>query len=171
MTSRYVDLWIYRHIAIQEPLRRYDPIQRIHERSHIDLWFLQTIEHIVNLEGRIRAASRTGCSSGLMLEAKQTGFADRQIADLQRLDETKIRKQRETLGIFPCVKQIDTLAAEYPAQTNYLYLTYNGHEDDIAPHAEPLRSIVVLGSGPDRIGSSTACDWGSVNRVRTLPWL
>src|SRR5438093_880171 len=157
-----------RVFAIPEAIKHGYPIQRIHELSHIDLWFLQRIEHIVNLEGRIRAASRTGCSSGLMLEAKQSGFADRQIADLQRLDETKIRKQRETLGIFPCVKQIDTLAAEYPAQTNYLYLTYNGHEDDIAPHAEPLKSIVVLGSGPYRIGSSVEFDWCSVNAVKTL---
>ena len=157
-----------RVFAIPEAIKHGYPIQRIHELSHIDLWFLQRIEHIVKLEHRIRAASRTGCSSGLMLEAKQAGFADRQIADLQRSDETKIRKQRETLGIFPCVKQIDTLAAEYPAQTNYLYLTYNGHEDDIAPHAEPLKSIVVLGSGPYRIGSSVEFDWCSVNAVKTL---
>src|SRR5437870_24273 len=155
-----------RVFAIPEAIKHGYPIQRIHELSHIDLWFLQRIEHIVNLEGRIRAASRTGCSSGLMLEAKQTGFADRQIADLQRLDETKIRKQRETLGIFPCVKQIDTLAAEYPAQTNYLYLTYNGQDDDIA--WERTNSVIVLGSGAYRIGSSVEFDWCCVNTVQTL---
>src|SRR5437773_8345453 len=156
-----------RVFAIPEAIKHGYPIQRIHELSHIDLWFLQRIEHIVNLEHRIRAASRTGCSSGLMLEAKQAGFADRQIADLQRSDETKIRRQRETLGIFPCVKQIDTLAAEYPAQTNYLYLTYNGHEDDVAPGSLE-NAVLVLGSGAYRIGSSVEFDWSAVNAVQAL---
>ncbi len=157
-----------RVFAIPEAIKRGVPIQRIYELSHIDLWFLQKIEHIVKLEQRIRAVSPDGCSSGLMLEAKQAGFAVRQIADLQRSEETQIRQQRETLGIFPSVKQIDTLAAEYPAQTNYLYLTYNGHEDDIATDGERLNSIVVLGSGPYRIGSSVEFDWCSVNAVKTL---
>src|SRR5437870_7619236 len=159
-----------RVFAIPEAIKHGYPIQRIHELSHIDLWFLQRIEHIVKLEHRIRAASRTGCSSGLMLEAKQAGFADRQIADLQRSDETKIRKQRETLGIAPCVKQIDTLAAEYPAQTNYLYLTYNAQEDDLTyrDSTDTRKSVIVLGSGAYRIGSSVEFDWCCVNAVRTL---
>src|SRR5437773_10790556 len=157
-----------RVFAIPEAIKHGYPIQRIHELTNIHMWFLQKIAHIVKLEQRIRAVCPDGCSSGLMLEAKKAGFADRQIDGLQGSEETQIRQQRETLGIFPSVKQIDTLAAEYPAQTNYLYLTYNGHEDDIAPHSEPVKSIVVLGSGPYRIGSSVEFDWCSVNAVKTL---
>ena len=87
-------------------------------------------------------------------------------ANLTGRTESAIRALRQTMGIAPCIKQIDTLAAEYPAQTNYLYLTYNGQEDDIQPGGE--QSVIVLGSGPYRIGSSVEFDWCSVNAAHTV---
>ena len=101
----------------------------------------------------------------LLLEAKRSGFADRQIARSLSRGSSGPRT-RHAYGIVPCVKQIDTLAAEYPAQTNYLYLTYNGQEDDVA--CSEKKSVVVLGSGAYRIGSSVEFDWCCVNTVLTL---
>ena len=105
-------------------------------------------------------------SKALLLEAKKHGFSDEQIAHITGLDEDRIYAARHRLGMFPCTKQIDTLAAEYPAQTNYLYLTYNGTEDDII--YDDSKSVIVLGSGSYRIGSSVEFDWCCMNAVRTL---
>jgi carbamoyl-phosphate synthase large subunit len=88
----------------------------------------------------------------LFKEAKQRGFSDLQIAILTQSDELKVRKRRKKLGIIPCVKQIDTLAAEYPTKTNYLYLTYNGCKDDL--DFKDKKQVIVLGGGAYRIGSS-----------------
>jgi carbamoyl-phosphate synthase large subunit len=141
--------------AALEALRRGYGIEQIHRLSHIDRWFLQKLRNIVDLE-----------KSPDLRRAKRAGFSDAQIASLKNTTPEKIREEREAAGIVPCVKQIDTLAGEYPAQTNYLYLTYNGAEDDVA---EPLENaVMVLGSGAYRIGSSVEFDWCAVNAVQAL---
>ncbi len=155
-----------RVFAIPEAIKRGLSIDRIHDLSHIDKWFLYKIRHIVEIEERLRQRASQGCSRELLTEAKQAGFADRQIAGMVGLTEPQIRGQRKHWNIVPRVKQIDTLAAEYPAQTNYLYLTYNGQDDDIA--RESTNSVIVLGSGAYRIGSSVEFDWCCVNTVQTL---
>ncbi len=156
-----------RIFAIAEALARGVAIQRIHELSRIDTWFLQKIDRIVRTGTRLRQESaRNPLPRALLAEAKRSGFADRQIAELTGAVEANVRRQREAYGIHPRVKQIDTLAAEYPAKTNYLYLTYNADEDDVA--ARDSNTVVVLGSGAYCIGSSVEFDWCSVNTVLTL---
>jgi len=156
-----------RVFAIAEALRQGMSIDRIHELSHIDRWFLQRIEHIVRIGQRLRTQGDIEpLPRDLLLEAKQAGFADRQIAALTGRREWDVRTQRETYGMHPRIKQIDTLAAEYPARTNYLYLTYNGDEDDVG--ADDGDAVIVLGSGAYCIGSSVEFDWCSVNTVLTL---
>lgn len=100
-----------------------------------------------------------------MLKAKKLGFSDVQLGELFKASEDEVRAYRLSLGIEPFVKQIDTLAAEYPAQTNYLYMTYHGSEHDIT---EKSNSHIVLGSGSYRIGSSVEFDWCGVSTIRTL---
>ncbi len=155
-----------RVFAIPEALRRGYTTEDIHRLSHIDCWFLQKIENIVETEKQIVACQGSACPTELLLRAKKAGFSDRQLGTLTRSSELDIRRQREQSGIVPVVKQIDTLAAEYPAQTNYLYLTYNGCEDDVTFDQE--ETVIVLGSGAYRIGSSVEFDWCSVNTVQTL---
>ncbi|MGH7417591.1 MAG: carbamoyl phosphate synthase large subunit, partial [Candidatus Rokuibacteriota bacterium] len=156
-----------RVFAVAEALRRGASIERIHELSRIDRWFLQRIARVVEVAERVRAHGGTEpLPRALMLDAKQTGFADRQLAALTGSREWDVRAQREAWGLHPHVKQIDTLAAEYPAQTNYLYLTYNGQEDDVA--AGEGDAVIVLGSGAYCIGSSVEFDWCSVNAGLTL---
>ncbi|TAK84940.1 MAG: carbamoyl-phosphate synthase (glutamine-hydrolyzing) large subunit [Betaproteobacteria bacterium] len=150
------------HVAA-EALRRGYTLERINELSHIDRWFLQKLQHIVRIEQRLKAQ----VSRETLLEAKRAGFSDAQIAALSDSSVEKIRETREAAGIVPRVKQIDTLAGEYPAQTNYLYLTYNGEEDDIAA-GDLEKSVLVLGSGAYRIGSSVEFDWCAVNTVQAL---
>ena len=142
--------------AILEGLRQGMSVDHIHALSHIDRWFLQRLARIVSLEKNLDLA-----------EAKRAGFSDAQIARLQNKSIEQIRAEREAAGIVPCVKQIDTLAGEYPAQTNYLYLTYNGTEDDV-PAGSMENGVLVLGSGPYRIGSSVEFDWCAVNAVQSL---
>jgi carbamoyl-phosphate synthase large subunit len=155
-----------RVFAVAEALRGGMSIERIHDLSRIDRWFLQRIAHIVEVAERLSAHPGVPLPRALMLEAKQTGFADRQIAGLTGTREWDVRAHREALGLQPSVKQIDTLAGEYPAQTNYLYLTYNGQEDDVAPGQGD--AVIVLGSGAYCIGSSVEFDWCSVNAAMTL---
>jgi carbamoyl-phosphate synthase large subunit len=155
-----------RVFAIAEAFRRGYSIERIHELSRIDRWFLQRIARVVEVAERVRAQRDEPLPRALMLEAKQAGFADRQLAALTGAREWDVRAQREALGLHPCVKQIDTLGGEYPAQTNYLYLTYNGQEDDVAAGAGD--AVIVLGSGAYCIGSSVEFDWCSVNAALTL---
>jgi carbamoyl-phosphate synthase large subunit len=138
-------------------------IDRIHQLSLIDQWFLVKIKNIVNTEENLR---RSNFDENLIRRAKKMGFSDRQIARCQNLEEMQVRSFREKFGIRPVVKQVDTLAAEWPAKTNYLYLTYGGTEDDIQVGANGRSSrMVVLGAGPYRIGSSVEFDWGTVNMV------
>jgi len=145
-----------------EALRRGYTLEDIHRLSHIDRWFLQKLKNVMHLEQRLVQHA----SSQVLQEAKRAGFSDVQIAALRNVQPEEIRAEREAAGIVPCVKQIDTLAGEYPAQTNYLYLTYNGTEDDVAGALE--NAVMVLGSGAYRIGSSVEFDWCAVNAVQAL---
>ncbi|MBP7621764.1 MAG: carbamoyl-phosphate synthase (glutamine-hydrolyzing) large subunit, partial [Gemmatimonadales bacterium] len=138
----------------------------IHRITHIDRWFLDKIAGVVEVEERLRARSLETLDRELLREAKQHGFSDAQVAAAIGSDEASVLSRRHDLGLHPSVKQIDTLAAEYPAATNYLYLTYNGAEDDVPYHQEG--TVMILGPGAYRIGSSVEFDWCCVNAARTL---
>ena len=168
-----------RIFVIAHALKRGYTIDRIHELTKIDKWFLEKLENIIRIEGELEQYNDiTNVPDSLLREAKQRGFSDFQLArtvshskaDEIEADMLKIRRYRKERGITPFVKQIDTLAAEYPAQTNYLYVTYNGTAHDI-DFAHDNRSVIVLGSGAYRIGSSVEFDWCSVsalNPIRSL---
>ncbi len=156
-----------RIFAVAQALREGFSIEQIHSLSLIDNWFLSGMKNIIEMEARLRTAEWPW-DRDLLLEAKQLGFADRQIASLKGIGEQEVRFTRTRLAITPFIKQIDTLAAEYPAQTNYLYVTYNGQEDDGEPPSDGRKTVIVLGSGAYRIGSSVEFDWCCVNTVRTL---
>jgi len=144
-------------------------IATIHQWSKIDPWFLHKIENIAAISREIKKAKKPRYD--LVLKAKQQGFADKQIGNLLNCSALKIKKFRQKQNILPLTKQIDTLAAEYPAKTNYLYLTYNGIEDDIKYNSAKnnrAKKIMVLGSGPYCIGSSVEFDWCCVNTARIL---
>lgn len=151
-------------------------VDRIHELTKIDRWFLEKLHNIIVTDNELREFDDIAkLPSGLLRTAKEQGFSDFQIAravrkeelDVTGADNQKVRKVRKEFGILPVVKQIDTLAAEYPAQTNYLYLTYNGSTNDVN-YLGDHRSVVVLGSGAYRIGSSVEFDWCSVNALMTV---
>ena len=155
-----------RIFAIAEALRQGYSVDKIHQLTKITKWFLYKMKNIVESEQKLRnlrgSKNLEGClTEEIMREAKQNGFSDLQIAQLVNSDEMTVRNYRKSLGVLPVVKQIDTMAAEFPAQTNYLYLTYHGVEDDIQLGEKD--QIVVLGSGPYRIGSSVEFDWCCVN--------
>ena len=153
-------------------------VERIHDLTKIDKWFLYRLHNIITTSHELGDV-RGGLDSldpALLRQAKEQGFSDFQIARLvirEELDRNtdasimKVRNLRKANGILPVVKQIDTLAAEYPAMTNYLYLTYNGTQNDI-DYEHDGRSVVVLGSGAYRIGSSVEFDWCSVNALLTI---
>ena len=155
-----------RIFAIPEAMKRGYSVDTIFHLTHIDRWFLHRIHHLVEMEADLARRTQTGLSPDLLLEAKQAGFSDLQIATLCDLDESQVRLDRLHNRIIPCVKQIDTLAAEYPAQTNYLYLTYNGIEDDV--RFDGSNSVLVVGSGAYRIGSSVEFDWCCVSTLHAL---
>ncbi len=151
-------------------------IQKIHDLTKIDLWFLQKLENIISLEKELGSFNAlNSLPDGTLLRAKQLGFSDFQIARLvTKCDNNVIEKEilnvrahRKSRGIVPVVKQIDTLAAEYPAQTNYLYVTYCGTANDVK-YVGDHKSVVVLGSGAYRIGSSVEFDWCGVNALNTI---
>lgn len=151
-------------------------VDQIHDLTKIDKWFLHKLHGIIDLEKDMEHYNELDkMPAALLREVKQKGFSDFQIArtvlhaaDLSMEDAiTRVRNHRKMMGITPWVKQIDTLAAEYPAQTNYLYLTYNASAHDIE-FAHDDRSVVVLGSGAYRIGSSVEFDWCSVSAVNTV---
>jgi carbamoyl-phosphate synthase large subunit len=153
-----------RIFAICEAMNQGYSIDHIYQLTSIDKWFLYKIKNVLEITKKISAEQEI--SRELLLEAKQAGFADQQIASLKGLEEIVVRQLREKHATYPSVKQIDTLAAEYPAQTNYLYLTYNGSEDDIV--CGEKNQVIVLGSGAYSIGSSVEFDWCCVNTVITL---
>lgn len=151
-------------------------IDRIHELTRIDRWFLEKLHHIVSIDERLKLQSLDTLEESLLREAKVYGFTDFQIARAIGLEGKtenmhaallKVRALRKQYGIVPVVKQIDTLAAEYPAQTNYLYVTYSGVASDI-DYTHDDKSIIVLGSGAYRIGSSVEFDWCGVQALNTI---
>jgi len=147
------------HVAIA--LKMGISVERIYKLSTVDPWFIEKIKNIITVEEKLKTSD---LDESLLWEAKKLGFADKQIARAKDKSPDEIRTLRKKLGVIPSVKQIDTLSAEWPAATNYLYLTYGGHSNDlIIPQDE--KGIVVLGAGPYRIGSSVEFDWGTVNMV------
>ena len=150
-------------------------IDQIHDLTKIDKWFLYKLYNIILTDRELYALdSETELTEELLRKAKCQGFSDFQIGRLIFKDKldiddamAKIRRYRKFLNVIPVVKQIDTLAAEFPAQTNYLYLTYNGTENDVEYKGDK-KSIIVLGSGAYRIGSSVEFDWCSVNALKTI---
>ena len=156
-------------------LPQYD-IERIHELTKIDKWFLYKLKHIIDIDEQLKRQHINTLDADLLREAKVYGFTDFQIARAIGLEQefdtmhkavVVVRNRRKQLGIVPVVKQIDTLAAEYPAQTNYLYVTYSGEKGDIQ-YENDHRSIIVLGSGAYRIGSSVEFDWCGVQALNTI---
>lgn len=134
-----------------------------HRRSQIDKWFLYHLQALAKWEKKLKASP---LSPALLKESKKLGFSDKAIGKIKKLDTQKVRDLRIKHGITPYVKQIDTLAGEFDAKTNYLYLTYHGMVHDIEPSSRP--PVIVLGSGPYCIGSSVEFDWCAVNTCRAL---
>jgi carbamoyl-phosphate synthase large subunit len=151
-----------RIFAVAEALRADVSVEKIHDLSRIDPWFLHKMRRIIELENELR---KSKLDAVLLARAKRAGFSDAQIAVLTKKKETEIRALRLKHAIRPIVKQIDTLAGEFPAQTNYLYLTYHGTENDVQPGTH---QVAVLGSGPYSIGSSVEFDWSCVQALKTL---
>lgn len=166
-----------RVFAISQALHSGYTIEQIHALTKIDCWFLDKLQSIVRTSQRLgEVAAIDKLPYELLLRAKRQGFSDFQIARFVLADKgvkagdkeaLAVRSQRKQLSIIPVVKQIDTLAAEYPAETNYLYLTYSGTHSDINYEGDG-RSVVVLGSGAYRIGSSVEFDWCGVNALQTI---
>jgi carbamoyl-phosphate synthase large subunit len=165
-----------RIFSIAEALEKGMPIERIYDLTKIDRWFLYKLRNIISIKDRLEKFNTLEeIPVDLLSLSKIYGFSDFQVARhvLKSLpgvandDMMKVRNYRKSLGIVPWIKQIDTLAAEYPARTNYLYLTYSGSEHDII-NENDKRSVIVLGSGAYRIGSSVEFDWCSVNAIETI---
>ena len=165
-----------RVFVLSKALQHGYTIDQIHELTKIDKWFLQKLQHLVDINKELCRFNINTLDKELLLEAKIYGFTDFQIARAIGLeDEVEnmhrasllVRNLRKHYGILPVVKQIDTLAAEYPAQTNYLYVTYGGTTHDVT-FSNDKRSIVVLGSGAYRIGSSVEFDWCGVQALNTI---
>ena len=171
MIAQYEDMEVIEHallhpndeiiFTIVKAIRAGITIERINQLSAVDPWFLIRIKSIVDMDDKMR---KSNFDEDLIREAKKIGFSDKQIGRCLDLDELKLRSLRQRFGIKPVIKQIDTLAAEWPAKTNYLYLTYGGQTDDIIVESK-RGNVIVLGAGPYRIGSSVEFDWGTVNMV------
>ncbi len=155
-----------RMFAIAEAMKRGYSIEKIRDLTKVTPWFLYKMKNIIDIEKKLAKLKLDNISEDLLREAKEKGFSDKQISILLDSDESKVRKARKKKGIVPVVKQIDTLAAEYPAKTNYLYMTYNGEEDDL--EFKEKKQVIVLGGGAYRIGSSVEFDWCCVNSVISL---
>ena len=165
-----------RVFVISKAMHKGYTVDQIHELTKIDKWFLEKLKHIIDIDEAMKKCNINTLDKELLRTAKIYGFTDFQIARAVGLeDELKsmrkaslvVRSRRKNYGILPVVKQIDTLAAEYPAQTNYLYVTYAGVKSDIT-FENDKRSIVVLGSGAYRIGSSVEFDWCGVQALNTI---
>ena len=186
-----------RLFGIAEALRLGWSVDRIHALTQVDRWFLYKIQNIVECASRLGRHTLASLPADLLLEAKKNGFSDKQVSVLTGSNEHNVRRKRLAAGIAPVVKQIDTLAAEYPARTNYLYLTYHGSEHDLDfgrrarrantggavgeegnpagrdgsrkdPPDQAEKKIMILGSGSYSIGSSVEFDWCSVNTAHEL---
>ena len=166
-----------RVFVISKAMHKDYTIDQIHELTKIDKWFLQKLKHIIDIDEKLKACTSINVlDKELLREAKVYGFTDFQIARAVGLERELgnmhkatlvVRNIRKGYGILPVVKQIDTLAAEYPAQTNYLYVTYAGIASDVS-FSEDKKSVVVLGSGAYRIGSSVEFDWCGVQALNTI---
>ena len=165
-----------RIFAISEALQAGMGIDEIHELTRIDKWFLEKLKNITDLKSELEQHdSVADLSNDTIRAAKKMGYSDFQIARLvfkgqeSNMEEQllKVRKERQDRGIVPVVKQIDTMAGEFPAKINYLYLTYSGSTNDV-DYEKDGKSVVVLGSGAYRIGSSVEFDWCSVNAIETI---
>lgn len=165
-----------RIFVLSKALQHGYTIDQIHELTKIDKWFLQKLQHLVDINKELCRFNINTLDKELLLEAKIYGFTDFQIAraiglenEVENMHKASllVRNLRKHYGILPVVKQIDTLAAEYPAQTNYLYVTYGGTTHDVT-FSNDKRSIVVLGSGAYRIGSSVEFDWCGVQALNTI---
>ena len=157
-----------RFFKIVKALKNGMSIEEVYQLSGIDPFFLHKLQNIVNMERKLCATSLESKEAlSLLKEAKRLGFSDEQIAICLKIDEMDLRGIRKKAGIVPVVKQIDTLAAEWPAKTNYLYVTYGGDEDDIDFNTGRSK-VIVLGAGVFRIGSSVEFDWCGVNTIWAL---
>lgn len=165
-----------RVFVISKAMHKGYTVDQIHELTKIDKWFLEKLKHIIDIDEGLKTKNINTLDKALFRKAKVYGFTDFQIARAVGLEDELhnmhkamllVRHCRKNLGIVPVVKQIDTLAAEYPARTNYLYVTYGGVASDIEPEHDG-RSIVVLGSGAYRIGSSVEFDWCGVQALNTI---
>lgn len=152
-----------RLFAIGAHLKAGATVEEIHKLSHIDYWFLKHLQEIVQTEKEIEEKP---LEASLLKKAKGLGFADSSLAKLKKTSEEEIRSKRIEMGIVPCVKQIDTMAGEFDAETNYLYMTYHGAYHDLDPSVK--KATIVMGSGPYCIGSSVEFDWCAVNMARNL---
>jgi len=155
-----------RIFAVAQALKSGYSIDHIHNLTHINKWFLHKINNIINTEKRIKEVFIKTIDKDLLKSAKQLGFSDKQIALILKCSEDEVYKLRYKYEIKPKVQHIDTLAAEFPAKTNYLYLTYSCDDDDFDFNYN--KSVVILGSGPYRIGSSVEFDWCCVITGQTL---
>lgn len=165
-----------RVFVISKAMHKGYTVDQIHELTKIDKWFLEKLKHIIDIDEELKTKNINTLDKALFRKAKVYGFTDFQIARAVGLEDELhnmhkamllVRHCRKNLGIVPVVKQIDTLAAEYPARTNYLYVTYGGMASDLEPEHDG-RSIVVLGSGAYRIGSSVEFDWCGVQALNTI---
>ena len=165
-----------RVFVLSKALQHGYTVDQIHELTKIDKWFLQKLQHIVDINEELHHFNINTLDKDILLNAKVYGFTDFQIAraiglenEVSNMHEASllVRNLRKHYNILPVVKQIDTLAAEYPAQTNYLYVTYGGTAHDVT-FSNDKRSIVVLGSGAYRIGSSVEFDWCGVQALNTI---
>ena len=140
-------------------------IEEINKITGIDKWFIERIKEIIDFYRYELVCSKNTLSKELLYRAKKLGFSDKQIARAKGWHARKVRALRKNYGIIPRVCQIDTLAGEFPAKTNYLYFSYHRLKDDISEH--PAKQVAVIGGGPYQIGSSVEFDWCAVNSVLT----
>ena len=165
-----------RVFVISKAMHKGYTVDQIHELTKIDKWFLEKLKHIIDIDEQLKTVNANTLDKELLRTAKVYGFTDFQVARAIGLESEMgnmhkatmvVRRLRKNYGILPVVKQIDTLAAEYPAQTNYLYVTYAGVASDIQ-FTNDKRSVIVLGSGAYRIGSSVEFDWCGVQALNTI---
>ena len=165
-----------RVFVISKAMQKGYTVDQIHDLTKIDRWFLYKLKHIIDIDEQLKRHNINTVDASLLRAAKVYGFTDFQIARALKLENDYpnmhqallvVRNLRKRYGILPVVKQIDTLAAEYPAQTNYLYVTYSGTASDVT-FSNDRRAVIVLGSGAYRIGSSVEFDWCGVQALETI---
>lgn len=155
-----------RVFAVAEALKQGYAVDKIYSLTYIDKWFLYKIRNIVEIEKKLKAEQAAKIEKSLLTSAKRSGFSDEQIGNITDSTPERIQALREEYDLYPKIRQIDTLAAEYPAKTNYLYLSYHADAHDLDNFDS--NTVVILGSGAYRIGSSVEFDWSCVNAGKTL---